>query len=75
MVQKQLFKHPPLRRSNGRYCTKEQYRTDRVDSENKQLRYERDKYYRAWMAVASENEQLRRELIVLKSKIEEIANG
>jgi hypothetical protein len=62
-----LFKEHPLRRSNGRYCTKEQYAQDRVHNENKRLRYERDKYYRMYLAVANDNVRLERKLAELKS--------
>lgn len=71
-TQQNLFKEQPLRRSNGRYCTKEQYLSERVDEENKRLRMERDKYYRAWLVVVNDNERLTRELMVLKSKIGEL---
>lgn len=69
MEQNNLFKFTPLRTRNGRYCTKEQLRIERVDNENKRLLYERDKYYRAWLSVSSKASRLERELQELKSKI------
>lgn len=67
-----LFKEPKLRRNNGRYCTEEQYRTDRIEEENKRLRLERDKYFRMYTSVERDNERLTRELMVLKSKIQDL---
>ena len=67
-----LFKEYKLRRNNGRYCTEEQYRTDRIEEENKRLRLERDKYFRMAMALSKDNERLTRELMVLKSKIQDL---
>lgn len=70
--QTSLFKEPKLRRNDGRYCTEEQYRTDRIEEENKRLRLERDKYFRMSMALSKDNERLTRELMVLKSKIQDL---
>lgn len=56
------FKNPQLRLGNGRYCTEEQYRQETVYNENKRLRYEREKYLRAWLAAASRVAALEREL-------------
>jgi len=67
-----MFKQHRLRRKNGRYCTKEQYRQEMVDEDNKRLRMERDKYYRAWMAAAAKAGRLERELMILKAKIKEL---
>ncbi len=64
-----LFKEPPLRRKNGKYCTKEQFRQDKVDEENKKLQFEKEKYKRAWLAVLQENIRLKDELKTLKRKI------
>lgn len=47
MKQQTLFKELPLRRGNGRFCTKEQFRQDKVDEENKRLRFEKEKFKRA----------------------------
>lgn len=63
---------PKLRRKNGRYCTKEEYRIEMVVEENKLLRLERDKYFRMYTAIEKDNERLTRELMVLKSKIGEL---
>ena len=70
--QTSLFKEHKLRRNNGRYCTEEQYRTDRIEEENKRLRLERDKYFRMYTSVERDNERLTRELMVLKSKIQDL---
>lgn len=68
-MEQELFKHPPLRLRNGRYCTKDQLRHENVDSENKRLRFEREKYLRAWLASESKACKLERELSTLKEKI------
>lgn len=68
-MQQSLFKAPPLRLSDGRFCTKEQYKAERTRNENKRLRLERDKYYRAWLAASSKASRLDRELRELKKKI------
>jgi len=67
-----LFKEPKLRRNDGRYCTEEQYRTDRIEEENRRLRLERDRYYRMYISIEKDNERLTRELMVLKSKIQDL---
>ena len=67
-----LFKKQKLRRNNGQYCTEEQYRTERIEEENKRLRLERDKYFRMYTSVERNNERLTRELMVLKSKIQDL---
>lgn len=72
MEQATLFKEQPLRRSNGRYCTQEQYRQEKVDSENKMLRFERDKYFRMWLTASNKASRLERELTELKKKIGEL---
>ena len=71
-TQLELFPMPKLRKKNGRYCTKDQYRIDMVEEENKLLRLERDKYFRMYTAIERDNERLTRELIVLKSKIKDL---
>lgn len=58
--------------SNGRYCTEEQYRVNMVVEENKRLRLERDKYFRMYVSIEKDNERLARELMVLKSKIQDL---
>ena len=67
-----LFKELRPRLNNGRYCTEEQYRVDRIEEENKRLRLERDKYFRMYMSLEKDNERLTRELMVLKSKIQDL---
>lgn len=57
-----LFTYPQLRTRDGRYCTKEQYRREKVDGENQRLKYKCDKYYRAWIAAANKANRLEREL-------------
>ena len=70
--QTSLFKEVRQRLNNGRYCTEEQYRVNMVMEENKRLRLERDKYFRMYMAIEKDNERLTRELMVLKSKIQDL---
>lgn len=72
MTQATLFKEEPLRRKDGRYCTQEQYRQEKVDSDNKILRFERDKYFRMWIAASNKASRLERELTELKWKIGEL---
>ena len=73
MKQQTLFpQENPLRLRNGRYCTKEQYRINKVDEENKILRYRCEKYQRMAIALADSNARLTRELNVLKSKIKDL---
>lgn len=70
--EKTLFKPLPLRRKNGKYCNKEQYRQEIIEEDNKRLRYERDKYMRAWLAAADKASKLEREILTLKAKIGEL---
>jgi hypothetical protein len=70
--QTSLFKEVRPRLNNGRYCTKEQYHVNMVMEENKRLRLERDKYFRMYVSVEKDNERLTRELMVLKSKIQDL---
>ena len=72
MEQATLFKEHPLRRSNGRYCTQEQYRQEKVYSENKMLRFERDRYFRMWLTASNKASRLERKLTELKKKIGEL---
>lgn len=67
-----LFEEQKPRRKNGQYCTAEQQRVDRIENENKVLRLEREKYFRAYLAAASRNSRLERELTALKAKIKEL---
>lgn len=72
MKQQTLFKELPLRMGNGRFCTKEQFRQDKVDEENKILRFEKEKFKRAWLALVQENARLKNELKTLKEQIREL---
>ena len=67
-----LFKEVRPRLSNGRYCTEEQYKVNMVMEENKRLRLDRDKYFRMYTSIEKDNERLTRELMVLKSKIQDL---
>lgn len=67
-----LFEQPKLRRNDGRFCTEEQYRIDRIEEENKRLRLDRDMYYRMYISVAKNNARITRELMSLKSKIQDL---
>ena len=58
----ELFTFPRLRTKDGRYCTAEQFRRERVDGLNQRLEYERDKYMRAWLAACATIARLEREL-------------
>lgn len=70
--QTSLFKEVRPRLNNGRYCTEEQYHVNMVMEENNRLRLERDKYFRMYTSVERDNERLTRELMVLKSKIQDL---
>lgn len=68
-----------LRDSRGRFATPERAYADRVAQENKLLRlkvdrlsYEREKYFRAWMAVSDTASRVNRELAALKARIKEL---
>jgi hypothetical protein len=67
-----LFKEVRPRLNNGRYCTEEQYRVNMVVEENKRLRLERDRYFRMYVCIEKDTERLTRELMVLKSKIQDL---
>lgn len=68
-TQKTLLKQERLRSRNGRFCTKEQLLNERVEEENKRLRFDKEKYYRAWLAASERACRLERELTELKNKI------
>ena len=68
-MEQSLFQEKQLRDHRGRYCTKEQKRTDMALNENRKLRYEKEKYFRAYIALATRNVSLERELRELKEKI------
>lgn len=68
----QLFKQEQLRLKNGKFCTKEQYRMENLERENKILRFERDKYYRAWCSASNRLSALEREINALREKIKNL---
>lgn len=68
----QLFKQEQLRLKNGKFCTKEQYRMENIERENKILRFERDKYYRAWCSASNRLSALEREINALREKIKNL---
>lgn len=68
----QLFKQGQLRLKNGKFCTKEQYRMETIERENKILRFERDKYYRAWCSASNRLSALEREINALREKIKNL---
>lgn len=68
----QLFKQEQLRLKNGKFCTKEQYRMETIERENKILRFERDKYYRAWCSASNRLSVLEREINALREKIKNL---
>lgn len=68
----QLFKQEQLRLKNGKFCTKEQYRMENLERENKILRFERDKYYRAWCSASNRLSTLEREINALREKIKSL---
>lgn len=65
-AEQQLFTFPRLRTSNGRYCTEEQFRREKVYNENRRLWHEKEKYFRAWQAAALRVAALEREIKRLK---------
>ncbi len=71
-MEQNLFPQKQLRDHRGRFCNKEQKKVDLALGENKKLRYERDKYFRSYMALAERNAALERELYMLKSKIKSL---
>lgn len=71
-MEQNLFPQKQLRDHRGRFCNKEQKKVDLAISENKKLRYERDKYFRSYMALAERNVSLERELFSLKEKIKNL---
>lgn len=71
-MEQSLFQEKQLRDHRGRFCTKEQKRTDMALNENKKLRYEKEKYYRAYIALATRNASLERELRELQERIKSL---
>ena len=75
MIMGGLFDNDPtmrLRDTKGRFCTAERHYADKARSENTRLRYERDKYKRAWLAVCERACRLERELAGLKRLAETV---
>lgn len=66
MKQQTLFKTPQLRLANGRFCTEKDFIVDKAMSENKRLRYEKEKYLRAWLAATKRIKALELEILKLK---------
>lgn len=67
--QQMLFEEHRIRDTKGRFCTRDRSLYERAMSENAMLRYERDRYMRAYIAVARDNERLHRELIAVKEAV------
>lgn len=69
-----LFKEPKTtyRRSNGQFATKEMAYADKQASENAILRFDVEKYKRAYLTTAKRCVALERELKELKDKIKNL---
>jgi len=67
--QETLFAEPQVRDTRGRFCTKEKALYERTLSENARLRYECEKYRRAYIAVSQDNSRLTREMEELKQEL------
>ena len=50
-----LFELEKPRRKNGQFATKEVAYADRIAEENKVLRFEKEKYLRAYLSLEKEN--------------------
>lgn len=59
----------------GRFCTQERQAYDKALNENKILRHERDKWYRAYLCLSNDNSRLTRQLNELKQKIKLLYEG
>lgn len=64
-----LFVEPQARDTKGRFCTRDRSLYERTLAENARLRFEKEKYFRAYLAVARDNERLQRELLALKEGV------
>ena len=60
------------RDSRGRFCTPEREYADKAIEQNKRLRYDREKYIRAYFSAAKKASMLERELHDLKLKIKQL---
>lgn len=54
-----LFESEKPRRKNGQFATKEVAYVDRIAEENKVLRFEKEKYLRAYLSLEKENRKLK----------------
>ena len=75
MNQPDLFANDPamgMRDSKGRFATPERAYADKAIEENKFLRFEVEKYKRAWLAASSMSSMYHRELIAVKAKLAEL---
>ncbi len=61
-----------IRDRRGRFCTRERQVYDRAVEENKYLRFQREKWFRAYMALANDNSRLVREVNALKQEIQSL---
>lgn len=66
-----LFEQAQLRDRRGRYCTRDQYRADKAESQVNFLRYDRDKWFRAYIALSREISRLTRKINELQSILNE----
>lgn len=71
-MEQNLFPQKQLRDHRGRFCNKEQKKADLALSENKILRYERDKFFRAYMSAQERCSELERELYTIKERIKRL---
>jgi hypothetical protein len=68
-----LFANDPAmkcRDSKGRFATPERAYADKAIEENKRLRYEREKYLRAYLSAASMASRWHRKYIELQQKVQ-----
>ena len=73
--QEGLFDHDPAmkcRDSKGRFATPERAYADKAIKENNYLRYEREKYMRAWHAAAEMASYWQRKYLALQEQIKAI---
>lgn len=61
-----------MRRSNGQFATKEVVEKENTQRLIERLRYEAEKFKRAWLASASFCSKIQRENLSLRKKLEEI---
>lgn len=71
-MQQELFANDPAlkyRDAKGRFATPERAYADRAIEENKRLRYEREKYLRAYLAASESASRWHRKYLELQEKI------